>query len=386
MKKKKHRRLILLIFFILSLVLISIYGGTISYALFYAVLVIPAISAIYLIYVYYSFTIYQEIKTRNIVAGELIPYSFILKNEGYTAFTKINVKVYSDFSDVTDVPDDHAFRLFPGEKVEYNSTIRCRYRGEYRVGVNRLIITDFLELFSFSYRIASQIDAIVKPRIIDVDIHDDIPDLDVFIHSNYKGDINEPDLVVRDYREGDSLKRIHWKSSAKSLELKVRNDIGILQDRILLLVDFERVSHDIHEYLPSENGILEQSIGLLYHFVFKKIPIQLAYHNGKLCSTSISDIARFNYIYEELSAINFQTGNSFISLFEQACHQGMVNSAQVILMVVHYMNSDLFAELAKLSLTSKVTVVYVVSKEDISEYSRQSTERFKIVKVKMDYD
>ena len=64
----------------------------------------------------------------------------------------------------------------------------------------------------------------------------------------------------------------------------------------------------------------------------------------------------------------------------------MINSAQVILMVVHYMDSHLFAVLAELSLTSKVTVVYVVSKEDISEYSRQSTERFKIVKVAFDYE
>lgn len=386
MKKRKTRQLILFILFILSLVPISIFGGTISYALFFAILIIPAISAIYLAYVYYSFTIYQELKTRNVVAGELIPYSFILKNEGYTAFTAINVKVFSDFSEVTDVPDDHSFRLFPGEKIEYHTTLRCRYRGEYKVGASRLVITDFLELFQFSYKIISQIDAIVKPRIIELDIHDDIPDLDVFIHSSYAADINEPDLVVRDYREGDSIKRIHWKSSAKTQALKVRNEVGVLQEKVLVLADFERISDDMHEYLPSENKILEQTIGLLYHFVFKKIPVQFVYDNGKICSASVSDIARFNYIYEELSVISFHAGNHFISLFEQASYQGMINSAQVILMVVHYMDSHLFAVLAELSLTSKVTVVYVVSKEDISEYSRQSTERFKIVKVAFDYE
>ncbi|MCL2718565.1 MAG: DUF58 domain-containing protein [Lachnospiraceae bacterium] len=381
MLKSKYRKLILLVLFILSLILISIFGGVISYSLFFAVLIIPLISLMYLIYVYYSFTIYQEIKTRNIVAGELVPYSFILKNEGFTVFTALNIKVYSDFSNVTDVPDDQVFRLFPGEKIEYKTTLRCRYRGEYKVGVNRLVITDFLELFRFSYKMMSKLDAIVKPRIVALDIQNEIPDLDVFIHSNFKKDINEPDLVVRDYVAGDPLKKIHWKSTARSLKLKVRNDIGVLKEKVLLIADFERVSNDMREYLPLENKILEQTIGLLYHFVIGKMSIELVFNQDKLQNALISDIVQFNSIYEELASISFRSNNRFLNLYNDVYRRGLISGAQIVLMVVHYMDDDLFAEVARLSLTSKIAVVYVVSEEDISEYSRQSTERFKIVKV-----
>ena len=330
---------------------------------------------------YSSFRIYQNLETRNITVGELVPYNFIIRNEGHTVFTKINVKVYTDFSYVTDVPDDQTFRVFPGDKIKYNTTLACRYRGEYKVGVNRVVLTDFLELFSYTYGMPSPFEAIVKPRIIDLDIQKDIPDLDVFLHSIFKSEINEPDLIVRDYIAGDSLKKIHWKSTAKSQELKVRNDIGIMKEKVLLITDFERVSNDIHVYLPWENKILEQTIGLLNHFVFEKIPIELVYYNNMLQNTLISDIAQFNFIYEELSTINFLMDKRFTTLYDEVRYHGFINEAKLIFMVVHYMDDELFTKLAELSSTSKVTVVYVITKVDISEYHRQSTERFRIIKI-----
>ena len=381
MPKKHLRKFILLVLFILSLVLISVSGGVISYALFYAVLIIPLISFLYLIYVYICFKIYQKLETRNITAGEQIPYSFIIRNEGFTVFTAVNVKVYTDFSYVSDVPDNHTFRLFPGDKIEYNSTLVCRYRGEYKAGVRRLILTDFLELFRLSYQIPSPFEVIVKPRIIDLDIDKDIPDLDVHIQSNFRGEINEPDLVVRDYIPGDSLKKIHWKSTAKSMALKVRNDITVLKEKVLLVADFERISDDIHEYLPWENKVLEQTIGLVYHFVFAKIPIELVFKGHEFQNILISDVIRFNYVYEQLSMINFRFDNHFLKLFFEAQSRGLITEAKIVLMVIHYIDDELFAELAGLSQTSKITVIYVITNMDISGYCRQSTERFKIIKV-----
>jgi len=387
MTKKNIRKLVLLILFILASIQIGFVGGTVSYALFFAILTIPLISLMYLAYVFYSFSIYQNLSSRNITVGELVPYSFIIKNEGYTVFTAVNIKVFTDFSYVTDVPDDQLFRVFPGEKIKYDTSLICRYRGEYKVGVNRIILTDFFGLFSFSYRMLSSFEVIVKPRIMNLEIHKDIPDLDVYIQSNMKSEINEPDLIVRNYINGDSLKKIHWKSTARTMELKVRNDIGILKEKVLLLADFERVSDNIHEFLPLENKILEQTIGLLYHFVLDKIPIEFVYGKDKMQSTLISDVSHFNYVYDELSAINFYgleadvRNKQFVNLFEEVQHRGLINDAKIVLMVIHYIDDELFALLAKLSQTSKVTVAYIITEKDISTYSRQNTDRFKIIKV-----
>jgi uncharacterized protein (DUF58 family) len=373
------RRLILLLLFILSLVAISFYGGLISYTLFYAVLFIPLISFAYLFYVHLHFTIYQDIKTRYIVAREPIPYSFILANEWNIVFTGIAVRLFADFSSVGDVPDNQEFILFPGDKISFDTTLTCKYRGEYEIGVSKLIITDFLGVFRLSYRMPSTIKAIVKPRIIRFDTLGDVPDLNVFIQSNFRQDINEPDLTVRDYIPGDPLKMIHWKSSARSGTLKVRNDVGTLRKKILLLTDSQRISQEKSIYLPLENKILEQTIALLYYFARQNIPADALFLKDQPESRSITGIHQFNQVYEELSSLNFHRENNFSALLHNSLNNGMLAQASVIFMVIQEINGELFAALSELSLTGKIIIVYVAGDADISDYIRQSGDRLKII-------
>ena len=62
----KIRRGILLVSWLLSLICISFYGGTVSYGFFFGVTLIPVISLIYLVFVYFRFKIFQELGTRNV--------------------------------------------------------------------------------------------------------------------------------------------------------------------------------------------------------------------------------------------------------------------------------------------------------------------------------
>ena len=81
MKLKGWRnRIIWGVCLILSLVFISFYGGTVSYGLFFAVLFLPVLSMIYLALVFFRFKIYQELEGRNVMAGEAVPYYFVLQN------------------------------------------------------------------------------------------------------------------------------------------------------------------------------------------------------------------------------------------------------------------------------------------------------------------
>ncbi|MCL2253968.1 MAG: DUF58 domain-containing protein [Lachnospiraceae bacterium] len=380
----KIRRLILASLFILSIICISIYGGTISYAFFYAVLLIPILSFTYLFYVYLRFAVHQEIKTRNIVAGVPVPYGFFLCNEGYTAFTSVAVNLHSDYSTVLDVNDNDEFHLFPRDKMYFDTNIICKYRGEYDVGVKKLIITDFFGIFRVSYKMPTTIRAIVKPRIIKLDSLDDIPESETHVQSYLKEVINEQDVTSRNYTSGDSMKRIHWKLTAKSGELKVRNEIGTLKKKILLMTDFERVSDDMHEYLPLENQIIEQTIALLYYFVRHSIPAEVIFSQNEMENRNISDISDFNNLYEELAVLNFRRDKSFIELFSTASLKGFTVSATIIIMVIRELSAEIFSEITVLSLSGKILIVYVISDVDISDYIRQGNDRLKIIRMTMD--
>ncbi|RYE75362.1 MAG: DUF58 domain-containing protein, partial [Myxococcales bacterium] len=54
---------------------------------------------------------------------------------------------------------------------------------------------------------------------------------------------NAADVTVRDYRIGDDLRRIHWRSTARTGELMVRREEQPWQSRCTLLLDNRTVAH-----------------------------------------------------------------------------------------------------------------------------------------------
>jgi uncharacterized protein (DUF58 family) len=54
---------------------------------------------------------------------------------------------------------------------------------------------------------------------------------------------NVADVVVREYRRGDDLRRVHWRSTARMGELMVRNEEQLWQARATVVLDNRAVSH-----------------------------------------------------------------------------------------------------------------------------------------------
>ena len=119
----KIRRGILLVSWLLSLICISFYGGTVSYGFFFGVTLIPVISLIYLVFVYFRFKIFQELGTRNVVCGEPVSYYFVLQNDDWFAFSGVSVRMFSDFSYVEEMPDELEYELLPGESFRYETRL-----------------------------------------------------------------------------------------------------------------------------------------------------------------------------------------------------------------------------------------------------------------------
>ena len=128
----------MLLLWILSLIAISFYGDTISYGLFFCVSLVPVISIIYLLSVFYRFRIYQEIQSRNITCKHPVPYHMALQNDSHIPFVGVSVVLFSDFSNVKELENATEFELYPGERHLLDTELLCKYRGEYEVGVRAL--------------------------------------------------------------------------------------------------------------------------------------------------------------------------------------------------------------------------------------------------------
>ncbi len=382
----KWRRVIFGLLWILSLVAISFYGGTISYGFFFGMTLIPVVSLVYLGLVYLQFRIYQEIESRTIICKQPMPYYFVLQNSEYYAFAGVSVKLFSGLSYVLNMSDDEEYELLPDDRYTCRTKLVCKYRGEYEVGVKEVVVTDFFRLFRLRYQIPSTIKALVYPRLIHKSELQSIQDMAAFQSNETPLHQTEPDIVVRDYVAGDALKLIHWKASARELKLKTRNLTGEEKQGMVFVCDTKRYSRDRNVYLPLENQILEAVLALGIFFAEKNTPFTVYYGQNGIRSSHVEGMSRFDAFYQEMARVMFDDREEVTGLLEYLLAQGILQQSNLLILVVHEMNDRLMGIAELLSSGGLSIVLYIVSDENVEQYIRRGNSRLKVIALPTEAD
>ena len=129
---------------IAAVVAASFYGGPITYSILFGLILIAPVSFIYLLTVYVFFKLYQVVQSKHISVYEPIPYYFVLQNEYLLNFCHIKTDMYTTFSYIENMREDREYELLPDESARYDTRLVSRYRGEYKVGIKDITITDYL--------------------------------------------------------------------------------------------------------------------------------------------------------------------------------------------------------------------------------------------------
>lgn len=306
----KHRKILWLMLWLFSLILLSFRGGAAAYGFFFFCTLIPVICLLYLLAVVLEFSIYQELETKVMTAGEPFSYTFTLQNEGWITISSIRVLMYADLSNVEKLPEGITFELLPGESFRFDTKMVCKYRGQIKVGVSKLVITDFLKLFTITYKVREPLEAIVDPRIPDEEEYNWEEEMSKSYRQENRLRKDVPDYGVRAYEAGDPLRRINWRATAANGKLMTRELIGEEQESVTVLFDAGRYSEKPLEYLPVENHILELVLSLSQHFCLKGQPVTV----GWLQKTrdrlepmffEVTTLQEFALLYEEMKKLAF---------------------------------------------------------------------------------
>lgn len=375
----KWRRIIFFLLWVLSLIGITFYGGTISYGLFWTMTFIPVLSLLYLLMVFAQFRVYQEIESRTIVCKQPMPYYFILPNETFYSFASLSIRLFSGFSYVSDMPEDEEYELLPGDNYTYRTKLVCKYRGEYEVGVKEIIITDFFKLFRFKYKIHGTIKALVYPRIVHKQELQTMKDMVNMSCLSTPFQQVEPDVVTREYVSGDSMKYIHWKVSAREQRLKTRLLEGERKQELLLLYDTKRYSGKEENYIPLENQILETVLALGYHFAEKSIPYTVFWGEKGIQQFQMQGITQLDYWYQRTSKVVFDEREDMAVLIQGILSGTVRHNAGTMILVMHETNEKLMGLLQQLILQGVSVLLYLITNKEPAEYVRQSNDRLKIV-------
>ena len=374
----KARRCFLGGLWVLALTAISFYGGAVSYGFFFGVTLIPVISIIYLLCVYFRFKIYQETEKKSLVCGQPTPYSFILQNEDYFAYSSISVKMHSSFSYAEESFENVEYELLPGDKSICETKIICKYRGEYEIGVKEVILTDFFRLFRLHYAVSGQIKAVVFPKIVQLQELKSIADLPMLVQRDTSGS-REPDILVRDYVEGDSLKQIHWKATAREQKLKVRSLTGKENQEISIFCDTRRYSGDMKVFLPLENKILETLLAVGYYFAEADKEFHAYYGQSGVVNQHVEGIEDFDAFYHSTAQIVFDKNENFQNVLEQVMGKGILWGSNLVFCVLHEITPAILNATERLAASGVTVVIYVITDQDPRELMKQGSTRRRIV-------
>ena len=136
-------------------------------------------------------------------------------------------------------------RIEQGGWRELTYPIQSGARGKYTIGPLQVRVADAFGLVELTRSFAARNTLVVTPAIIS------LPTLS--LAGNWRGEggghtrtadtAGEDDVIPRPYRDGDELRRVHWRSTARHGELMVRREEQRWRNRAVLLLDTRARAH-----------------------------------------------------------------------------------------------------------------------------------------------
>lgn len=301
----KRNRLIFAGLWILSVIGISIYGGPVTFGFFTLMTAIPLVSLLYLALVYFFFRIYQSLNSLVLVVNRPVPFYFKLCNEYFLNFAGVRVRFYTDFSAIAGLSDETEYELPPKTEIKKETTLVCKYRGEYETGIKTVEIRDFLRLFCICYKNRESLRVTVKPQTV---VLDRLLSVDMSrVMRETKDSASVPDVLARAYVQGDDIRQIHWNLSAKTGTLMTRERIGEEKQGIGIVLDTSRSAKEEKDFLPTENKQLEVVLALSYFLCSRNMPVREFHFAGNTVLNRAENLAGYDAYYEKLSAVRFDS-------------------------------------------------------------------------------
>lgn len=135
--------------------------------------------------------------------------------------------------------------LRPGSAEELQYTVRSHTRGVHRIGPLGVRVRDPFGLGLRTAAVSGDAELVVLPRVVPlptarslgsgIGSEGSVPHM-VALHG-------EDDQTVREYRDGDDLRRIHWPASARTGELMVRQEDRPAKRRAVVILDSRSAGH-----------------------------------------------------------------------------------------------------------------------------------------------
>lgn len=187
--------------------------------------------------------------------------------------------------------------LQPLGKTELALNCRNKYRGLYKATIDRIYVVDPLGVLRFSRKIGAEMPMQFLPRRFSFeDIFWKINGETVVSVKSLNSAEKEDFSHVRNYREGDILQLVHWKLTAKSDEIMIKEYENISDRQAKILCDFNSCAGKSDVMLCSDT-VIETALAFTKSLLSADVKVTVNY--GGLSQKNDIPV-RTNADYEQL--------------------------------------------------------------------------------------
>jgi uncharacterized protein (DUF58 family) len=162
-------------------------------------------------------------------------------------------------------------------------SVRSELRGRYEIGPLAVRLTDPFGFCELSRAFRGTDSLIVTPVVTEIPV--------VRLGGDFTGGgesrlravavAGEDDVATREYRVGDDLRRVHWRSTAHAGELMVRREEQPWQSRATIFLDTRAVAHRGDGLASSFEWSVAAAASIGVHMTRKRFAVQLQTDSGE---------------------------------------------------------------------------------------------------------
>ncbi len=290
-------------------VLASYYKNAVTCILVYAVILLPLMSFLLLLFGYLSADISQKVNTHIVYKGDSVRITFNTRCRFALSFAYIDLRLNrAGVSKFKLSRADAILCACFGQPASLKMDVECPYRGIYQVGSPKVRMHDMLGLFTLVKKVDT-CKVTVYPRVSSV-VGLTIDQRLINNASVTKNALKKDDIMVshvRPYQTTDRPKTINWKISSKVGELMVKNFEPLKETGMTVMLDFQSKSN-----LPritrthNEDKIIECGLSVVANCLSDMLTARVIYmpKGSMMTQHNIDEIQNYPALYNLLACIN----------------------------------------------------------------------------------
>ena len=224
----------------------------------------------------YRLALVRTVTPQLVAAGQPARVSLALTNEGRTPNGVLLLEDHVPY-----VLGTRPRFVVEGIRTGWRQTVtyqvRSDVRGRFEIGPMSVRVTDPFGLVELGRTFRTTVPLTVTPRTVL------LPQIPLGGAWTGSGD-NRPrafatgsaeDVTVREYRQGDDLRRVHWRSSARLGELMVRREEQPWQSRATLVLDNRVLAHRGQGIASSLEAAVSAAASIAVHLSHRGFAVRL---------------------------------------------------------------------------------------------------------------